>query len=199
MESFDLRLLIYIVVVLCVAGQRLGEIRHAQQHEASLLSRGGREVAPRHVVAMRLLHTLWLVSCAGEALWRRNLPDLIVVATASLLFIIGQMLRYAAMYALGERWTVRIVVLPNTPPVTHGIYRYMRHPNYLGVMFELAALPLIFGGWVTAVAFSVANACLLYVRIRVEEAALETVGGYKHAFARVPRFVPRKARAKALV
>jgi methyltransferase len=86
------------------------------------------------------------------------------------------MLRYAAMRRLGARWTVRVMVIPGAPRVTDGIYRYMRHPNYLGVAIEIASLPLVHSAWVTSLSFSALNALLLWWRIRAEEAALEAAG-----------------------
>jgi methyltransferase len=73
---------------------------------------------------------------------------------------------------LGGRWTTRIVVLPEEPLVTGGPYRLLRHPNYLSVAAEIAALPLVHTAWLTALAASLANAALLRVRIATEETAL---------------------------
>ena len=81
--------------------------------------------------------------------------------------------------------------VPDEAPVTTGIYRYLRHPNYLGVVLELGALPLVHGAWITAVVYSTLNALLLYVRVRAEESALERSSAYERAFQDRPRFVPR--------
>jgi methyltransferase len=78
--------------------------------------------------------------------------------------------------------------------VTGGPYRYLRHPNYLAVVLELAAVPLIHGCWRTALAFSVGNAILLAVRIPAEERALGEL--YQSAFAGRPRFVPEAQRGR---
>jgi methyltransferase len=94
------------------------------------------------------------------------------------------------MRALGTRWTIRILTLPLEPPVTIGVYRYLRHPNYLGVILEIAALPLVHGAVWTAAIFSVANAVLLAFRITAEERALATDNGYAVLFGARPRFVP---------
>jgi methyltransferase len=93
-----------------------------------------------------------------------------------------------AIATLGTRWCTRIIVLPGAPPVTGGPYRWLRHPNYLAVVVELAALPLAFGSWRTALAFSSANAALLAVRIRAEERALGAAWG--EAFRGRRRLVP---------
>ena len=100
----------------------------------------------------------------------------------------AQGLRYWAIASLGDRWNTRIIVLPDAAPVTRGPYRFVRHPNYLAVVVEIACLPLIHGAWFTALAFSLGNAALLYVRVRSEEAALGA--RYATAFAHRPRFVP---------
>jgi methyltransferase len=86
------------------------------------------------------------------------------------------------MRALGDRWTVRIVTLPKAQPVTSGIYKYFRHPIYLGVSLELAGIPLLHSAYVTAILFSVLNRLVLRIRIREEEKALRGEGGYDEAF-----------------
>jgi methyltransferase len=88
-------------------------------------------------------------------------------------WLVAQALRIAAIVALGERWNVRIVVLPGEPPVRRGIYRWLRHPNYLAVVLEFLSAPLLFGAWVTMIAASLLNAVLLAVRVPAEERALE--------------------------
>ena len=180
----------YLGLVLCIIAQRFVELRRSKRNEAWLKARGGREMAPRHYTAMRCLHTVWFGGCIAEAYWRQDPPGPAVYLPAFAVLALGQMLRYAAMSALQERWTVRIITLPRVPPVTHGIYRYIRHPNYVGVMFELAALPLLFAGWITAIVCSGANIAILWVRIRAEEAALEAAGGYERAFGNTGRFFP---------
>ncbi|HET6346370.1 MAG TPA: isoprenylcysteine carboxylmethyltransferase family protein, partial [Myxococcota bacterium] len=90
----------------------------------------------------------------------------------------AQGLRYWAIGSLGRRWNVRVIVLPNVPAVTRGPYRFLRHPNYVAVVLEGMAVPLIHGAWWTAVAFTLANALLLRVRIRCEEDALARFGAY---------------------
>ena len=88
------------------------------------------------------------------------------------LFAAAQALRYAAIAALGERWSVRVLALPAAPLVRRGPYRWLRHPNYVAVIVELAAAPMIFGAWRTALAASAVNLAALALRVRVEERAL---------------------------
>ena len=172
-------LILYFGLLLAVAMQRLLELAIAGRNTARLVRNGAEEVASGHYGAMRVLHGAWLASCAFEAVWRGAPPSTWIRVFGLIALVAGQVLRISAMRSLGPRWTTRILVMPAVPPVTGGIYRWFRHPNYLGVILELAALPLIYGGVVTAVFFTVANLCLLVcVRIPAEEAALIRVNDY---------------------
>ena len=108
--------------------------------------------------------------------------------------MLAQALRYWAITTLGPRWNTRVIVLPGSAPVTGGPYRFVRHPNYVAVVAELFFLPLVHGAWWTALFFSLANAWLLTVRIRVEERALGDL--WQRHFAEAPRFVPGGARGE---
>src|SRR5262245_25071012 len=147
--------LAFIVLVVAVGIQRLAELRLSRHNEVRLFARGGRESAPQQLVWMKIVHTLWLISMPLEVLVFAR-PFIWPLALISLgLFLAGQTLRYAAIRRLGDRWTVRIITIPGAPLVTHGIYRRIRHPNYLGVVLEVAALPLMHTAWLTSVVFSV--------------------------------------------
>jgi len=182
--------LFFLAFVALVTLQRLAELRLSRRNEKQLRKLGAREHASGHFVAMQLLHTLWLVGIVLEVTLLRPAFQPWVSAPAALCFGLGQWLRYAAISALGRRWTVRILTLPGAPPIARGVYRYFRHPNYLGVALEIAALPLMHSAWRSAVVFSLANAVLLAVRIREEERALTGNGGYDEALGPLPRFWP---------
>jgi methyltransferase len=189
---------VFVAFVGLVALQRLAELRLSRRNERRLRELGAREHASGHFVAMQLLHTLWFVSVILEVIWLQPRFELWVSAPAALGFGIGQCLRYAAIRALGRRWSVRIFTVPGAPPIAQGVYRYLRHPNYLGVVLEIAALPLMHSAWRSALVFSLANAVLLAVRIRKEEQALSGNGGYDEALGPLPRFWPSfRARGTA--
>jgi methyltransferase len=109
-----------------------------------------------------------------------------------MLFLVGcaQALRYWVILTLGPRWNVRIIVIPGEPLVTSGPYRYLRHPNYLAVIVEAMAIPLVHSAWLTAVGFSAFNALMLVVRIRCEEEALARYCGYREQLGARRRFLP---------
>lgn len=162
----------YVVLVLAVAVQRLVEVRISRRHVRALQAQGGVEHAAHQMPVMVALHACWLVACLIEPLlWSRPIvPELSAVALA--LLLAGQALRWWARRALGPRWTVPIITLPGAPRVTSGPFRYLNHPNYLGVVIEIAALPLIHTAYITAGVFTVANGLLLAWRITAEERAL---------------------------
>jgi methyltransferase len=137
---------------------------------------------------MIVFHTLFIFACSVEAILRNPSFPLALSAIALIGEVVAQALRYWSVAALGGNWNTRIIVIPNTSPVTSGPYRYIRHPNYVAVAIELACMPLICGLIITAAAFSVTNAILLAARIRLEEQALGE--SYQYAFAGRPRFIP---------
>jgi methyltransferase len=173
-----------------LALQRLAEVRLSKRNEAIILSKGGREHGREHFPLMQLLHISWFLAALSEVflLKREFIPWL--AGAALLLLTAGQLLRYSAIRTLGTRWTVRIMTQPGSLPVETGIYRYIRHPNYLGVILEILAVPLLHTAYLTAVVFSLANALLLRVRIRAEEAALTKDDQYEEVFSGIPRFFP---------
>lgn len=162
----------YIALVLAVAAQRLVEVRISRRHVNALKANGAVEHAAHQVPVMVAVHTAWLIACLVEPLMA-NRPIVPALSMAALLLLVaGQALRWAARRALGPRWTVPIITLPGAPRVTTGPFRYLNHPNYLGVVLEIAALPLVHTAWVTAGVFTLANALLLTWRINAEERAL---------------------------
>jgi methyltransferase len=155
-----------------VAVQRVSELRLARRNEAWARAQGAREYGASHYPAFFLLHGAWLLLWPLEA-WRGG-PTLAGVWWLwLLLFAAAEALRYWAIGTLGSRWNTRILVIPGLSPISRGPYRWLRHPNYVAVVIELAALPLVFGAWRTALVVGAANlALLLGVRIPAEMRAL---------------------------
>jgi methyltransferase len=179
----------YLVFLGLLALERLGELAISRRNARRALERGGREVGQGHFRVMALVHTAFLFSCAAEVLLLERPFNVALGALAFAGALAAQGLRYWAIASLGQRWNVRIIYVPGDSPVTSGPYRFVRHPNYVAVVLEIALVPLIHSAWVTAVMFSAGNALLLWIRIRAEEHALGE--SYAHVFARQPRFLPR--------
>jgi methyltransferase len=181
---------LYTLLVLLVALGRLIELRIAGRNRRALLARGGVEVAPEHYRWMVLLHTAFLICCPLEV-WLLGRPFVPVLGIPMLvLVVLATGLRYWVISTLDGRWTTRIVVLPGASPVAGGPYRFLRHPNYLAVITEIFALPLVHTAWLTALVFSGLNGLILRVRIRAEEEALARMTDYGTVFADHPRLMP---------
>jgi methyltransferase len=189
LSGLDTRVLYTLLVVLVAVG-RVVELRIAARNRRELLARGGVEVAPGHYRWMMLQHTAFLVCCPLEVWWlgRPFLPALGIPML--LLIVLATGLRYWVIRTLDGRWTTRIVVLPGSSPITGGPYKFLRHPNYLAVITEILALPLVHTAWITAIVFSVLNALILRVRIRAEEEALSRMSDYDTVFASRSRLMP---------
>jgi methyltransferase len=156
------------IFLAALVAERLVELFLSRRNAALAFQKGAAEVGKLHYAVMTVFHGAFIVSCFLEAG-----PFEPVRFFALLPLALGaQALRYWAIATLGERWNTRVIVLPDSEPVTGGPYRFMKHPNYLAVCLEMAVVPLMLGAYVTAVVFSLGNAVLLWVRIRVEERAL---------------------------
>ena len=160
------------VLVGLVAVERLAELVVAKRNLAWSLARGGRETGFGHYPFMVVLHTGLLVGCVLEV-WLGGRPFLAALGGPMLVLVLAsQALRWWCIRTLGPRWNTRIIVVPDLPLITGGPYRFFRHPNYVAVVVEGVALPLVHTAWLTAIVFSVLNAGLLTVRIRAENNAL---------------------------
>jgi methyltransferase len=168
-------LALFTVLVALVGLERVAELAVSRRNAAWSMSRGGVEVGQGHFPPMVALHTGLLVGALVEVWVRRPgfVPELGYPMLA--LVLASQALRWWCIATLGHRWNTRVIVVPGLAPVRRGPYRWLSHPNYVAVVVEGLALPLVHTAWLTAVAFTVANAALLTVRIRVENAALRTL------------------------
>ncbi len=164
---------LYTALLLLTGVERLVELVISRRNARWAFERGGRESGRGHFPAMVALHTSLLVGCFLEPLLadRPFLPWLGVPALV--LALAAQGLRYWCIGSLGRRWNTRVIVVPGLPLVTRGPYRWLPHPNYVVVVLEGIALPLVWTGWITALVFTVLNAWLLLgFRIPAEERAL---------------------------
>lgn len=165
-------MIVYCALVVVIAVERLAELVVSRRHAVESLRRGGVESGQGHFPVMVALHTALLAGCLVEpaVLHRAFLPVLAWPMLA--LVVAANVVRGWCMVSLGPRWTARVIVIPGRPLVKAGPYRWFAHPNYVAVIVEGAALPLVGSAWITACTFTALNAVLLTVRVRCETRAL---------------------------
>jgi methyltransferase len=162
----------YYLLILAVAVERLAELVVAKRNARWAFAQGGKEFGHEHYPIMVTLHTALLLGCVIEP-WALHRPFIGWLGWPMLaVAVLAQVLRWWCITTLGQRWNTRVIVLPEAPLVRQGPYRWLHHPNYVAVVAEGFALPLIHTAWLTAVAFTLANAMLLRTRLRVENSAL---------------------------
>ncbi|MEU1481063.1 isoprenylcysteine carboxyl methyltransferase family protein [Streptomyces sp. NPDC005760] len=169
----------YALLVAAVAGERVAELVVARRNERWSTARGAMVSGQGHYPAMVALHTGLLLACPAEV-WLAGRPFVPALAWPMLAVLVAaQALRWWCIHTLGPRWNTRVIVVPGLPLVTGGPYRWrwLRHPNYVAVVAEGVALPLVHTAWVTAVVFTVLDAALLTVRVRCENRALTAAAG----------------------
>lgn len=162
----------FTLLVGLVAVERLAELVVARRNERWSRTRGAVERGAGHYPIMVVLHTGLLAGALLEA-WLADRPFLAALGWPMLALVLAaQALRWWCIATLGRQWNTRVLIVPGLSRITYGPYRFLPHPNYLAVVVEGFALPLVHTAWLTAVAFTVLNAALLTVRISVENAAL---------------------------
>jgi methyltransferase len=166
---------LFTVLVVLVALERLVELAVSKRNLRWSKEHGGVEYGHSHYPYMVALHVFLLVGCLVEVwVWQKPLIPALSIAML-VLVIASQALRWWCIATLGKRWNTLVVIVPGMPRVTGGPYRWLSHPNYVAVVIEGIALPMVGFAWVTALVFTILNIPLHAVRLRVENAALATL------------------------
>jgi len=162
----------YSLLILAVGIERLIELVVAKRNARWAFDHGGKEFGHEHYPIMVALHMGLLLGCVIEV-WALHRPFIGWLGWPMLaVAVLSQVLRWWCIATLGRHWNTLVIVLPEAPLVRRGPYRWLHHPNYVAVVAEGLALPLVHTAWLTAIGFTLANALLLRVRIRVENSAL---------------------------
>lgn len=149
----------------------LAELQLSSRNERLLRARGAIEPADPVYSTMRWAYPAVFVVMAAEGLLHSAVPTRVLMGGIAV-FALGKVIKIWAIATLGERWTYKVLVLPGVPLVTVGPYRFIRHPNYLGVLGELLGMALITGARVTGPLGVVFFSWLLMRRVQAEDSAL---------------------------
>ncbi len=169
------QLVVVVVSVAAVAAMMLAELRLSRANERALIARGAVEPPDPVFSAMRWAYPGAFAAMAVEGLFAPGPPGASAAVGAAVL-LAGKALKYWAIASLGSRWTYRVLVLPGAPLVRSGPYRLLRHPNYVGVIGEMAGMAMLVAAPAAGTAGTAFFALLLWRRIRAEEQAHRTIG-----------------------
>ncbi len=171
----------FISIVGFVICQRVVELFVARNNEAWMRSKGAYEVGAKHYPFMVAIHVGFFISLILEfMLFDRGLSPYWWFLFVTFVWL--QLMRIWVITSLGRFWNTKIIVLPGANVVKKGPFRFIRHPNYVVVTFEILVIPFLFSAYFTAILFTLLNFSILYVRIPIEEAALREVTDYKEVF-----------------
>jgi methyltransferase len=149
---------------------RIGELILSQRNEIWLLQQGAIEYGQKHYSYIVALHTLFIISLIAEYSTTQT-------AHFSLFFLVLYLLLLAfkasVITSLGKFWNTKIYHISGFPLIKTGVYKYIKHPNYLIVIAEIAIIPLVFHLYITAFTFTLLNAIMLSVRIKEENRVLK--------------------------
>ncbi|MFB7140840.1 isoprenylcysteine carboxyl methyltransferase family protein [Gottfriedia sp. NPDC056225] len=159
------------IIFLFIIIQRVVELGIAKNNEKKLKQRGAIEFGQAHYKYFIILHSMFFLSIFIENYFIPYV-EMEFFTFLLILFIILQLARVWVISTLGERWNTKIIILPNEKLVKDGLYKYIKHPNYIIVTIELLVIPIMFHAYITTVVFSISNLMLLKVRIREENKAL---------------------------
>ena len=181
---------LYLALLGAVGLLRLVELGVSRRNQERMLAQGAVRVPEPHFKWMVVVHTGVLGGAALEvvALHRPFLP--VLAGTMFVLFLASNLMRFWVVRALGDLWSVQVMDSTRIAVVTTGPFRFVRHPNYTGVILEMISLPLIHTAWITALATSAGYSLALSRRIRAEEDVLMANPEYRRAMGHKPRFLP---------
>jgi methyltransferase len=169
-----IRTIIVAIVLMTVFGFLIVEARRASHNERVQRARGGIEPQGDPYAIMRVAYPGAFLAMMIEGVLRGS-PAPGAFAAGSVLFILAKALKWWAMLSLGPSWTFRVIVVPGGELITSGPYRFLRHPNYMAVVGELAAVALVSGARVAGPIATAAFAVLMLKRIAVENRALGAI------------------------
>jgi methyltransferase len=183
-------LIAFLILLLAVGALRIIEMRISRGNQLKMISRGVARPQDTSFGIVAFVHTAVLIGAAVEAVFlqRPFIPWLATVAFA--VFVLSNAIRFWVVVTLGQLWTVQVMDSTNLGIITTGPFRYVRHPNYLGVILEMISLPLIHTAWITAIAGSAAYSIALTRRVTTEERYLLANPAYREAMGAKARFLP---------
>jgi methyltransferase len=173
------------VALAVIAGLMLAENRLSRANQAALEARGA--ITPEGDVWpwMAGLYPLSFAMMGAEGIWRATAAP---VAGAANWFVAGLLLlmaakaiKYWAIRTLADRWSFRVMILPGLPLIGDGPYRYLSHPNYVGVAGELVGTAMMMTAAIAGPVMCAAFGVVLWGRVRFENRVLRVLASQSEA------------------
>jgi protein-S-isoprenylcysteine O-methyltransferase Ste14 len=132
----------------------------------------------------------WLGS-AGVAAFPASFEPAAFFAGLGLL-VIGLAVRWAAIFTLRRFFTVEVTIRDDHRLVSHGLYRFVRHPSYTGSLLSFLGFGVALGSFASVAVVMIPVGLAFLHRIRIEEAALAAALGdpYRDYAKRTKRLLP---------
>src|ERR1035437_2528419 len=141
---------------------RIGELLLSKRNEKWLIQNGAVEYGKNHYPFIVTLHALFISSLIIEYSIQKTVSYNIFLIV---LYFILIAIKISVIFSLGKFWNTKIYHIYNIPLVRKGLYKYLKHPNYMIVIAEIAVIPLAFHLYYSVIIFSILNAIMLFVRI----------------------------------
>ena len=160
----------FILFISFIILLRIGELILSRKNEIWLLQNGAIEYGQKHYPYIVALHVLFIVSLIIEYSTTQSTSFSVFFL---ILYILLLTFKALVIISLGKLWNTKIYHIQDLPLIKNGVYKYIKHPNYLIVIAEIAIIPLVFHLYYTAIAFTVLNAIMLSVRVKEENKVLK--------------------------
>ena len=159
----------FILFISFIIILRIGELILSKRNEIWLLKNNAVEYGRKHYPFIVSLHVLFIISLIIEYTTKQTESY-----SSFFLFLYFLILIFKAwvILSLGKYWNTKIYHIKNVPLIKIGPYKYIKHPNYLIVILEIAVIPLVFHLYFTAIIFTFLNIIMLYIRIKEENKVL---------------------------
>ncbi len=183
--------LAYICLLVVVGLERLAELVISRRNQQRLKQQGVRKIPEPHFAWMVALHTCVLIAAGVEVLFlhRPLIPALAI--PMAVLFVFSNVLRWWVIHTMAGDWNVEVMASSEVRVVSSGPFRWVRHPNYVGVVLEVFSLPMIHTAWITAILGTLGYLETLRHRLKVEDGFLMSNPAYRLSMGGKPRFLPK--------
>ncbi|MCP9266961.1 isoprenylcysteine carboxylmethyltransferase family protein [Xenorhabdus sp. XENO-1] len=120
----------------------------------------------------------------------RKSPDIQHLILGAALLIFGILIRKIAITTLGKHYSHLIDIKNDHQIVQSGIYKYIRHPAYTGMIIASLGLSIAYSSTSSFLFLFLVLVPSIMFRINFEEKALKEINGYKEYALKVKKFIP---------